>query len=109
NRDMTAEDGAVSKQDVIADLTVVSDMRVGHEEAAVADVGDLTMVLGACADRYAFANLAIAANVQARIAAAITRRLRRGAQRRERINHGALADHSNARNVDMGQEPHAGA
>ena len=37
DRDMAAQDRAVGKDDVVADLAVVSDMRIGHQEAAVAD------------------------------------------------------------------------
>ena len=59
DRDVTAEDRAVGEDDVVADVAVVTDMRIGHQEAAVADSGDPAVVLGAGADRHAFADLAV--------------------------------------------------
>ena len=109
DRDMAAEHGAVGEGDVVADVAVVADMRIGHQEAAVADGGDFAVILGAGADGHAFADLAVAADRQPRGAAAISGRLRRGAERGKRIDHGLLADRRDAGKIDVRQQPHAGA
>ena len=109
DRDMAAEHGAVGEDDVVADVAVVADVRIGHQEAAVADRGDFAVVLGAGADRHAFADLAVAADGQPRGAAAVAGRLRRGAERGKWIDHGLLADHRDAGEIDVRQQPHAGA
>ena len=57
--DMAAEQRAIGKGDVVADVAIVTDMRVGHQEAAVADRGDLAVILGAGVDGHAFADLAV--------------------------------------------------
>ena len=82
DRDVTAEHRAVGERDVVADVAVMTDMRIGHQEAAIADRGDAAVVLGAGADRHAFADLAVPADRQPRGAAAVSGRLRRACRAR---------------------------
>ena len=82
-------------------------MRADHEEALVADLGDAAVVLGADVHGDAFADVAIGADDESRRAAAISHRLRRRAERGERIDHGARADRGVAGDMDMRDEPAA--
>ncbi len=59
---MAAQHRAVGQDDIVADMAIVADMRIGHQEAAVADRRDLAVVFGAGADRDAFANVALASD-----------------------------------------------
>ena len=67
------------------------------------------MILGAGAERDAFADLAVAADAEPRRTAAIAGRLRRGAERSKRIDDGLLADRRHTADIDVRQESHAGA
>src|SRR3984957_8208720 len=104
---MAAQRRAVRKHDVVADDAVMGDVTVGHEEAAVADRGDAAAVLGAEIHRDAFAQVASGADDEAGRAAAIARRLRRRAERDERIDHGAGTDRRVAGEVHVGDQPAA--
>src|SRR5262245_5703730 len=100
--DVTAEYGAVGQRDVIADMAVVPDMRAGEEEAARADLGEATAILGAGIHRHAFANIAIRTNDEPGRPAAILYGLRRRPQRHKRCDLRARADAGMARQVHMG-------
>src|SRR5579862_6207530 len=102
---MSAERGAVCENHVVADPAVMADMAVRHEEAPIADLGDVAAGLGAEAHGYALANVAIGADHEPRGLAAVARRLRHRAQRGERMDHGARPDGGAAGDVDMGNEP----
>src|SRR6185503_18372718 len=77
----------------------------GHEESAVADLGDPAAVLGADIHRHALADIAVGAHHQPGRAAAKSHRLRRRTERGERIDDGARADGGVAGDVDMGDKP----
>jgi len=70
----------------------MADVSADHDEAAVADAGDATAVFGADVHGDALAQLAVRADDQFGRTAAIMHRLRRRAERGERIDHGGLAD-----------------
>jgi hypothetical protein len=53
-------------------MTIMSNVRVGHQEATFTDRGHSPAILGAGVDRYTFANTTIASNRQPGITAAIT-------------------------------------
>ena len=101
---MTAQRHAVREHDVVPDLAVMGDMAVCHEEAAVPDARHAAAVLGPEIHGNAFPDIAIGADDQAGLAAAVTRRLRRRAERGEGIDHGARADRGMARDVDLRHE-----
>src|SRR4029077_6046958 len=92
---------------VVADLAIVADVSADHDEAAVADPRDATAVFGADVHGDALAQLAARADDQFGRAAAIMHRLRRRAERGERIDHGALADRGDAGDVDVADKTHA--
>ena len=52
--------------------------------------------------------VAVGADHETRVFTAIMNRLRRRAERGERVDHGSFADAGVAGYADMGQEPHAG-
>ena len=62
---MAAEHRVVGKDDVVADLAVVPDMRADHEETAVADFRNATIIFGAGVHGDVFADVAIGADDQA--------------------------------------------
>ena len=105
--DMAAEHHVVGERHVVADRAIVSDMRSHHEEAAIADPGDAAAVFGSGIHGDGFAQVAARADDEPGRAAAIMHRLRRRAERGERIDDGALADRGHAGNVNMGEQPHA--
>ena len=86
DRDMTAEHGVVGEGHVIADVAIMRDMGRHHEETACADPRDAAAARGADIHRHAFADLALWADNKLGRLAAIMHRLRRRAERRERIN-----------------------
>src|SRR3954468_1315781 len=102
---MAAEHRAVGEGDVVADPAVVADVRIGHQKAAVADARDFAVVLRAGADRHALADLAIAADVEPRGAAAVAGRLRWGAERGKRIDDGLLSDRGHTGDVYVLPQP----
>ena len=105
---MTAKHGVVGKGHVVADIAIVPDMGADHKKAAIADARYSAAVFGAGIHGDAFAQLAARADDEPRRAAAIMHRLRRRAERRERINDGAFADRRNAGDMNMGDEADAG-
>ena len=72
DRDMPAKERTVGESNIVAYMTIVPNVRVGHQEAAVTDRGHSPAILGAGVDRYTFANATIASNSQPGIAPAIT-------------------------------------
>ena len=81
---MSAERGGIGEGHVMADLAVVGDMGIRHEEPAVAHFRYAAAVLGADVHRHALANLAIGANDKTSRPAAVFDRLRRRAGLRGR-------------------------
>src|SRR5437016_5341542 len=79
-------------------------MRAGHQEAIITDTRDAATVLGPGVDRHALADLAARANGEPRRPAAIMYRLRRRAERGERVDHCAGTDCRMARDMHMGDE-----
>ena len=74
----------VGEDDVAADLAVVADVAVGEEGAAVADDGRHAAALGARVHGHAFADQAVAADLQRRGLAFVLEVLRLVADRGER-------------------------
>ena len=87
---VTAEHHVVGKRHVVADVAIMPDMGSDHEEAAIADAGHAAAVLGPGIHGDALAQLAARPDHQPRRAAAIVHRLRRRAQRGERIDDACL-------------------
>src|SRR5215471_6740636 len=82
----------------------MADVRADHEEAAIAHAGDAAGVLGAEIHGDVLADITTGADFEPRRSAAILDRLRRRAERGERIDFGARADRSMAGHVHMGDE-----
>ena len=104
---MAAEHGIVGHDHVVADLAVMGHMRSRHQKAMVADLGDAAIVFRAGIDGDVLADVAIRADGEPRRPAAVFDRLRRRAQRGERIDHGARPDRGMPGDVHMGDEPAA--
>src|SRR5262245_55209432 len=77
DRYVPTENCIVGKNDVASNLAVVPDVRADHEETPVANFGDATIVLGAGAHGYVFADVAFSAHNQPRRPSTVTERLRR--------------------------------
>ena len=86
---------------VIADVAVMADMAAIHEVAAVADAGDAAAGDRAGIHGHGFADGAAGADLELCQFAAIAQRLRRGAERDERIDRAVVADRRLRGDVDM--------
>src|SRR5262245_26372460 len=102
--DVTTENRIVGQDNVVADVTVVADMRADHEEAAVAHACDAATVLGPQIHGDMLADIAVGADLESRRSAAILDRLRRRAERSERIDLAAWADCGVTGHMHMGDE-----
>src|SRR5262249_35847555 len=101
---MAAEHRVVGERDIVADMAIVPDMRACHEEAVVADRGDPAAARGAEIDRDALADLALLADGQLRRLAVIVHRLRRTAERGERMDDRPGTDRGAAGKVHMSDQ-----
>src|SRR5262245_37805820 len=99
--DVTAKHGVIGHDHVVADVTIMADMGADHEEAAVADAREPAAVLGPEVHGDVFADVAVGADLEPRRSAAIADRLRRCAERRERIDLGARSDAGVAGHMHM--------
>ncbi len=86
NCHVAAEDRVVSKNNVVADLAIMSDMRAHHEETPVANFRNTTIIFGARAHCYVFTDVAFGTHNQPRRPSSICKRLRRRPERRKRVN-----------------------
>src|SRR5262245_10781397 len=107
DRHVTAQDHVIVEGHVAADLAVMADMGADHQEAAIAHLGDAAVILGSGIHGDAFANIATGTDHQPGRTAAILDRLRRRAERCERIDHGARADRGVTGNMNMRHQPAA--
>ena len=101
---MAAQRCGGRKDHVIADLAVVPDMAAVHEIAAVADARHAATGHRAGVHGDGFADRAARADLEPGQFAAIAQRLRRRAERDERIDRAAIADTGLRRDVDMGDQ-----
>ena len=67
NVDVSAEEYAVDKNDVIVDLAVVCNVRVGHQQVAVANPGGPVLFFGAAIDRDTLAEHVVVADEQSSV------------------------------------------
>src|SRR6266702_3380479 len=86
---------------VVADLTVMTDVAAGHEISALADAGGTAPTARAGVHGHLFPDDAAPADLKLGEFAAIAQRLRRSAERNERIDRTAVADHGLRRDVNM--------
>ena len=63
---MPAESGSVGHDDVIAELAVMGDVRVGHAQVAAADTGNAASAFRAPVERGEFTDTVIVAELQPR-------------------------------------------
>src|SRR5205823_1572880 len=92
DRHMPAERRHVAENRVVANMTVVRDVDVGHEHVAIADFRDAAAAARAAVNRDELAKDIALANHELGTLAAEFQVLRNEADRGERMNLGALAD-----------------
>ena len=92
HRDVAAERRHVAEDRVVADVAVVRDVHVGHEHVAIADFGDAAAAARAAMDGDELAEDVALADHEPRFLAPEFQVLRHEADRRERIDLGAVAD-----------------
>src|SRR5215475_2034593 len=102
--DVTAKYSVVGQDHVIANVAIVPDMSTDHEEAAVAHMREPAAIFGAGVHGDMLANVTAGADLEPRRSAAILDRLRRRAERRERIDLGARSDAGMAGHVNMSDQ-----
>ncbi len=98
---MTAERGRRCEDHIVADLTVVADMAAVHEITAITDPGYATAGDGAGVHGDLLPDGTAVADLEPGQLAAIAQRLRRRAQRNERIDRAAVADRGLRGDVHM--------
>ncbi len=112
---MASQHDIVGQDDVIAENAVMGDMRIGQEQAVVADAGDPATADRAAVHRHAFAYGAILTNDQCGIFTRLVKALRDTADHGHRVDLGAGADfgqtgHDSVRNeLDAVFQRHARA
>src|SRR6266849_3237223 len=84
DNDMSSQRRGVSHDDVAADLAIVRDVSVGHDQVVVPDPGEAAALHRAAINRDELANLVVIADLEARRLARVRNVLRRQANRRER-------------------------
>ena len=104
---MTAEQDVVGEHHIVSHLAIMRHMGADHEETMVADFGHAAAVLGAGIHGDIFADIAVGADHEPRRPAAVMRRLRRRAERCERMNDGARTDGCMAGEIDVPDQPAA--
>ena len=97
-----AERRGIGEGDVVANLTVVADMSIGHEVSAVADLGRAEAILGSDVHRHRLADLAIGADDEAGRSAAVSHRLRRRPKRGKGVDDSSRTNRGVAGHMDLG-------
>src|SRR5207253_5243946 len=77
DRDMSAERSGVRHDDVAADLAIMRDVRIGHDQVVIADLREAAALRRATIDRHELANLVVVADFKARALARVGNVLRR--------------------------------
>src|SRR5260370_13641956 len=98
---VATERGRGRKDDVMADLAVMTDMAAVHEISAIADPGNTASTDGAGVHGHLFPDGATPADLKPGELAAIAQRLRRRAERNERIDRAALAERALRRDLHL--------
>ncbi len=101
---MTAEGRVIDEDHIVADDTVVANMRIRHEESALAHARLAAALDGADVHGHAFANDAALADLERRRLAAVADILRRRSERREWKYRTAAAERGVAGDVNMGMQ-----
>src|SRR5262249_55293318 len=101
---VTTQGRAVGEGYVVADMAIVTDMRIGHEEAALPNSGHTSALLGADVHGDAVADGAVCTDDQARVPPSVMHRLRRRAERCEWIDHAAGAYHGVAADMNVADQ-----
>src|SRR5258708_10272152 len=81
--DVSTESCGVGHDDVAADLAIVCDVSVGHDQVVIADLGEAPALYGAAIDGDELTNLVVVADFQAGRLAGVGQILWRQADRRE--------------------------
>src|SRR5918993_139766 len=105
--DVAGERGGVSHDDAVADAAVVRDVRLGHDEAVVADGGEHPAALRAAVDGDELAYLAATADARLRRLAPVLQVLRREADGDEGEDVRVVADLGAPLDDAVRVEPHA--
>jgi hypothetical protein len=109
NLAVATERGRGRKDHVMADLAVVTDMAAVHEISAITDPGNTASADGAGVHGHLFPDGATPADLEPGELAAIAQRLRRRAERNERIDRAAVADRGLRRDVHVRDQLAVGA
>src|SRR5690606_28031187 len=104
NFDMPAQHGIVSHGDIVANVAVMRDMGLHHEQAIVADGGLAAARVRAAMHRHAFADDVAAADLQRRASALVLEVLRRAAKHGIRVDLGSGAETRAVKNRHMADE-----
>src|SRR6185437_3429901 len=99
-----AEQRVVGEHHAVADFAVVADMTADHQHAAIADLRDAAVILGAGVDGDVLADVAFRANHESGRAAPVFDGLGRRAKRTEGLNDRAWPDCGVTGDTDMPDE-----
>src|SRR6185437_11337844 len=102
--DMSAKQRVVREYYAVADLAVVTDVTANHHHAAIADLRDAAVVLGAGVDGDVLADVAFRADHESGRTAPVFDGLGRRAKRTERLNDRAWPDRGVTGDTDMPNE-----
>ncbi len=101
---MTAKSGAIGKHDIVADVAIVSDVRVRHEQVVAAYASDAVVMGGSAIDRAVLAKHIAVTDFQPRRLALVLLVLGRIADRGELEDPVVGADRGGAVDDDMGPD-----
>src|ERR1043166_8112872 len=96
DHDVARERRSISHDDAVADQAIVRDMRLGHDEAIVADACDHAAACGAAMNRNELTDLISCADARLRRFAFVLEILRREADRDKRKNVRLITNRSAA-------------
>ncbi len=102
---VTAEGGGIGENHIVADMTIVTDMAVGHEEAPRADRRHPAALHRTDVHGHGFADRAAFADLQAGRLAAIAQILRRTTERGEGMDDASIADRGVTCHAHMRHQP----
>ena len=105
DRHVAAERRRVAEDGVVADVAVVGDVDVGHEDVAIADRRHAAAAARAAVDRHELAEDVAPADHEARLLAAKLQVLRNQPDRRERVDLRIVADLGPAVDDRRGADP----
>src|ERR1700757_3794113 len=100
DRYMSGERGSIDQHRVIADLAVMTNVRVRHDEDMIANPGCASALIRSAINGHVFSNYVFVANLQTGGLAAVSNILGLDAECRERENPVVIADSGRTVNHD---------